>query len=710
MLPDRFPLPMILAAYADDWTPCDECEDPESCAEDGECELGLKAAGTSMHIVEAAARIDIQAAADQPKKFGGTGYSGGPLFVAGFNLPVYVDLRGLRIVRQDNAALRAHKQDQAVGHTTLVAVSDNTLRFEGVVSCTGPHVDEVIDRNGKGFPWRPSIGVTIDKQPEFVSAGASATVNGRNVTGPVYIARKTTFQEISFVEVGGDAEAQITLAASAALSPVGASQMENTFEEWLAGRGHADISKLLPEVRTKLQASFDAEVKLLGGVQHTNNLDELAERLRKEFRHETLLQAKLGKHPDLITKAVTEKWDLGRIEAEASLIELRASRQTGAFVAAGVPDGGSMKVLEAALCLSAKLPEPEKHYEAKTLELADKHHRQMGVQELLLNAAAMNGYALRPGAHQCSSDLKNVLMAAFSTNAITDILSNIANKFLLQGYRAVDQTWRMISRIGPVKDFKTTTRYRMTGPGTWDLVGNGGQIKHGVLGQQSFTNAAKTYAKMLSIPRQDIINDDLSALSDAPRLLGRGAGLKLNDVFWTEFLDNASFFSSGNANYITGSTTNLTSTGLSALEKTFMNQTDPDGKPLGVRAKFLLTGTTLYRAALELMGASSFIAGGDTTIGKIPAANTFQGSYQPLATPYLENSSFTGFSTTQYFLLADPQDVPVIDTVFLDGNEVPTVEQADADFSTLGIEMRGFHDFGCSKQDYRGGAKSKGAA
>ena len=35
---------------------------------------------------------------------------------------------------------------------------------------------------------------------------------------------------------------------------------------------------------------------------------------------------------------------------------------------------------------------------------------------------------------------------------------------------------------------------------------------------------------------------------------------------------------------------------------------------------------------------------------------------------------------------------------------------AEADFNVLGIQMRGYFDFGVAKQDYRAGCKSKGAA
>ncbi len=45
------------------------------------------------------------------------------------------------------------------------------------------------------------------------------------------------------------------------------------------------------------------------------------------------------------------------------------------------------------------------------------------------------------------------------------------------------------------------------------------------------------------------------------------------------------------------------------------------------------------------------------------------------------------------------QRMPVIEVAFLNGQQMPTVESADADFNTLGIQMRGYHDFGVAKQE-----------
>jgi hypothetical protein len=52
----------------------------------------------------------------------------------------------------------------------------------------------------------------------------------------------------------------------------------------------------------------------------------------------------------------------------------------------------------------------------------------------------------------------------------------------------------------------------------------------------------------------------------------------------------------------------------------------------------------------------------------------------------------------------------MIEVVFLNGQQTPTIEDADADFNTLGVQMRGYFDFGVNKQEYRAAIKSKGAA
>jgi phage major head subunit gpT-like protein len=173
-------------------------------------------------------------------------------------------------------------------------------------------------------------------------------------------------------------------------------------------------------------------------------------------------------------------------------------------------------------------------------------------------------------------------------------------------------------------------------------------------------------------------------------------------------MNNAAFFAAGNNNYLTGADTALSIDGLTKAEVAFLNQVDPDGKPLGIMPAVILVPT-----ALSAMGTMLFksVEIRDTTAStKYPIANPHAGKFRTEVSRYLSNAQYTGFSDKAWYLLADPTALPVIEVAFLNGQESPTIETADADFNVLGVQMRGYHDFGCALQDPKGGTKSKGEA
>ena len=246
------------------------------------------------------------------------------------------------------------------------------------------------------------------------------------------------------------------------------------------------------------------------------------------------------------------------------------------------------------------------------------------------------------------------------------------------------------------------------GADQYESVAPGGELKHGTLGEESYTNKADTYGLLLSVDRRDIINDDLGAITTVPRKLGRGSGLKTNDVFWTIFLANSAFFKTANNNYISGTDTVLTIDGLTKAEVTFMDQVDADGKPIGIMPAILLVPTALSAVGTQLF--KSLELRDTTSSTKYPIANPHQGKFRAEVSRYLSNSAYTGNSAKAWYLLADPNDLPVIEVAFLNGQESPTIETAEADFNVLGVQMRGYHDFGTALQDPKGGLKSKGEA
>ena len=410
-----------------------------------------------------------------------------------------------------------------------------------------------------------------------------------------------------------------------------------------------------------------------------------------------------GRHPEIEATAIEQIWD----ETKTELAVLRADRPTAPAIVTGKPDVAFPSVLEAALCMAGKLAGVENTFSDQVLQTAkDRFRGRIGLQELLLEAAWSNGYTGR----SFRSDMHGVLQAAFSTFSLPGILSNTANKFLLQAFTAVEANWRAIAAVRSVSDFKQVTSHRLVADLLYDEVGADGELKHGKVSEESFTNQAKTYGKMFSITRTDLINDDLGALTAVPSQLGRGAALKLNDVFWRTFMDNASFFSVANKNYAAGADTALNIDGLTKAEQMFLDQTGPDGYPLAIVPEILLVPNALYAVAQQLMNATEIREDGNTTAKKYPTNNPHAGKFRVQRTSYLSNTLLSGNSTKAWYLLADPANLPTIEVAFLNGVESPMVESAEADFRNLGVQFRGVFDYGVARFDFRGGAKMRGEA
>ena len=239
------------------------------------------------------------------------------------------------------------------------------------------------------------------------------------------------------------------------------------------------------------------------------------------------------------------------------------------------------------------------------------------------------------------------------------------------------------------------TSYRLIGNDQYEQVAPGGEIKHGTLGNESYTNKADTYGLLLSIDRRDIINDDLGAITTVPRKLGRGSGLKINDVFWTTFLDNSTFFTAGNKNLITGAETAL---GIDALTKAEVDVHGPDRRRRPADGDHALDPAGAHGASSAWARSSSsrWSCGTRPPSTKYPVSNPHQGRFRVEVSRYLSNSLYTGYSAKAWYLLADPNDLPVIEVAFLNGQESPTIETAEAEFNVLGIQLRGHHDLGCA--------------
>lgn len=374
------------------------------------------------------------------------------------------------------------------------------------------------------------------------------------------------------------------------------------------------------------------------------------------------------------------------------------------------------KVLQAAICMAGNLQGLDKQFDDRTLQTAhDKFRNGIGLKQLYRIAAKANGYnqdddevTMDMHRYACGvTGARSIQASGFSTISLPGILSNVANKFLQEGWEAGEMVWRNITAIRNVRDFKTSTSYKLNGWLKYAKVGPSGEITHGTLTEETYTVKADTYGRMLAVTRTDIINDDLGALTSVPRELGTGANDAFNEVFWTEFLsETTTFFASGNANVSAGTVTTTTVIAtLIAAELIFLNQTKPNGQPLGMLPDRILCPPAQKRIFQSAM-TSERVTGVST--GE-PENNTFRGDYAVYSTPYIANAAYTGYSAAKWYLLLNPARLAVIETAFLNGRESPVIETSDAEFNVLGVQMRGYHDFGVNMQEPRAGVQGSGA-
>jgi phage major head subunit gpT-like protein len=646
-----------------------------------------------VEAVEWVQAAEADAPADGSKRFKMRAYTGGPIQVGYYGAPVVIDMAGLKAAAPLPILLN-HDPEKIVGHADELTAGDSTLDLAGVMSGGGPESAQVMASAKLGFPWKASVGARPDKM-EFLAEGTTAKVNGKTVTGPVYVARKSTLGEVSFVAMAADPKTSAKVAAIAAFSHPKEPNMD--FEKWIAAKGF-DPEALTEDGKVALRAAYDAEHKTTEPpTQPTVKADPTpAETIRAEAAAEATRIAEIrkvaDKFPDIQAKAIAEGWEPVRAELEV----VRAERPKAPAVQSSTRDTPN-EVIQAAFCRTAGLQNLEKHFKPETLEASDKF-RGFGLQELLLSYAVQGGYTGRHRIH--SGNVKEAIQAAFSVHSLTTLLTTTGNKFLLDGFNSMPQSWRSIASTRPVNDFKTVTAYRMTAELEYKELPPGGEIHHGTVGQESYTMSAKTYARMLALTRNDIINDDLGAFNDVRNRLGIGAAIKMNKVFWTAFLtaSNAGvFWSATHANLVTSSS--LAEAGLNTAVAAFRDMAGPDGNMMNLEPRILLVPTALEATALKIYNSQEIR---DTTAStKFFTTNIYQNRFRPIPIPELGNSAYTGYSATTWFLMADPSVMACAVMCFLNGQEAPTIESADTDFDTLGIQFRGYHDFGCAMTEYR---------
>lgn len=582
--------------------------------------------------------------------FDAIAYTGGfmtPKLAIAWNGPVIVDLAGME--SEDTMPIhRDHDESKPVGHSTAVANDGRQLACSGVFSVPCADTTEIVESSRNGFPWRPSIGVKIVSYTTL-SAGQTALINGRNVSGPVLWVKSSILKEVSFVTIPGDSAATASVHAS-----LGTATMP-TFEEYVTSLG-LDPASLTPEAANALKLAYSEQIESSTGMDAGGpspaqpNAQCAASSPTPEDQKQTMAQATAASAPvdlaasaafditqyrtqiaaetarandvrdlcakfgnpkvmvggrsvDLAAHAIEHGWTSDQTELHArrhqDLEAARDSRPRGPAVHS-VDRSRTMSIaaIQAGLLLRAGCSLDSKGFENQHVRRKLPDWLQAGINDPTRQQAMEAGHSLsdlslvdacRLGLQARGLDVPanrmDMLQASFSTGTAAALFGATIGAKMLESYAEVKDFSQGWCSEGENPDLEQHNRNRTQAANSLVYHPPGGEAPHAGRVVTSEKAQAYRFTRQMKIDEADLLSDNFGKFKDTPRDFGLAAGRVRPDMVAAVLLLNA----------------NLTTTG-----RALFNTTD---------GNYVASGSALARATLSsLIAAIAKRKDGDATL------------------------------------------------------------------------------------------------
>lgn len=294
---------------------------------------------------------------------------------------------------------------------------------------------------------------------------------------------------------------------------------------------------------------------------------------------------------------------------------------------------------------------------------------------------AFNGYTLMEmaraslvhhGVGIAGMDRMGIVGMAFthSSSDFGNLLADVAHKSMLKGYEEAQETFQLWTSKGILTDFREASRVDLSTFPSLDRVPEGTEYKYGSVGDNGEKIMLATYGKLFSITRQSIINDDLSALTRIPKIMGRAAIRSIGDLVYAvltgnpKMADGKALFHADHNNLQTAAALSIAS--ISAAMTGMRLQKDKNAT-LDIRPKHLLTSVANEATAKALL-----LAEFDPALADAKVPNPIRDMLDVISDPRLDAANVNAS-----FMAADSGMYDTIEVAYLDGNDKPYIEQQE---------------------------------
>lgn len=599
--------------------------------------------------------------------------------------------------------------DDIVGRAGNFRIEDGsvlaTLRFDD-----DDKSDRVFRKIRSGSLTDLSIGYSV-QESQILLEGETVNVGGRSYSGPAKVALRYELQEVSTVPIGADYMAKIR----ALNNKSGNEPEQKTKQEahQMADEPQApvppeptpaaplDVDKLRSEAEARALERY-ATIRSIAKDAGLSD-DEADKAIRENVTAEQFREAAFAK---LCERNKPVLGDPKEVKVEVSGEQRDKKR-------AAMTDGLRMR---AGVKVSSPAPGAEDFRGFSLVDLA---------RECLIEQGVTPGDALRMSRESALERALNnrnrdrVTPNARAYNHTTSdfplLLADAMNKNLQDAYTLANVTWNQFCSTTSVSDFKPRKVIKLSEGKAPSKVLENGEIQESDYIEAQEQYRVHTYGQIVSVTRETLINDDLSAFSRIPASMGGQFARNIEMLVYSVILgndnmsDGVELYAAGHGNLDTSGGVPSVATLQAAFAK-MAKQTGPQGSILNIRPSIIVVPPDIAGTVAQVINSTVDPSKSNSAI------NPYANSLSVVSSPYL-NTAFTfdgkayngSPDNNAWYLFADPSTIDTIEVAFLNGNQNPVLEEEEG-FETLGIKFRAYHDVGAKAIDWRGTYKNDGGA
>jgi len=640
------------------------------------------------------------------------GYTGDSVDLSdyGVDAPVVYKVDGIQLAKKEIPYLLEHNSSKPLGHIESASNKNHkvtTLAVHSFPSQESKDVAEAITKNK--MPYQASMGLEINVESAVYHEEGAVQVNGRTFNAPVIVIHDSTMYEMSATLFGRDSNTTITKLSKDMLMKIRNNKGGTTVTTPPEKTENKETTPPVtpPVVTPPVVENKDTTppvvpptappITVPAVTEHNGSPDKFGKfvELRKKYS-----DAK----ESILMNAANEGWDDDRITREIKLDKLENSYPgiPGVFT----PDNKVDNSFLAHFALSCGVtPEfLEKKLGSQIVQVAHNKPRMSLRESLMLTANNAGG---RFNGHSDVENMTKFLKRVHFQNAWSSV--DYPNLMHQIGKWVMEEAWLLDPPFAPTickklsnSNFNPVGHIRPKGGNMWTGLNKEGKLEHATFGKEDkYTTELGTIGQILTLKREDIINDNIGWIEETLRLMKEGAFM-FPDYQLVNLIHNGVAASVQTNSGADQSVFNLpfNAENLEILHNVVKRRNVTKGdKTVNARrsTRYKLVYTSdIERDVWEVLNQEVFISRTDGYGGRL---NYWKGKFTPVMFDQLDNTTYNANAKSKSWGLVPESDTyaPYAMTL-LNGQEKPTTEIVDLPADELGWGMRGYWDVNL---DYR---------